>query len=354
MDKKVYIPTPSPGSLLNERDRGILARLIQLYILNANPVGSGSLSNFLQDKIKLSPATIRNVMSNLEELDLITHLHTSAGRIPTDKGYRFYVDSLMKKNSLSTVEIQTVNDRLGSLAADNDLYKEASKILGILSGCLGIVEIPHFADCAVQKFDVISLSSERILIVLALDSDKIKTLTLETTFDHDEKNIFYIKNFINERISGRTLKFIRDNFADLINDFNLKDSPLIRLFVDSVDTIFNVSPEGDKLHLAGSKKLLDNPEFEDLDRFRGIIELVENEEIIVHLLDKSELSAGDTKVFIGKELKNDMLDDYSLIVSPYSVGPANGSIGLIGPKRMNYSKMIALINHISEYITFKH
>jgi len=348
----VYIPTTPDNKELLQREKDILRTIIHLYILNASPIGSRNLSKYLEYELKLSPATIRNIMSDLEDMEYISHPHTSAGRVPTDKGYRFYVNSLMKSESLSENELNTVIENL-SFANNETILKDASKILGLLSRYLGIVEIPHLSDLIVHRIELLSLSSTRILVVVALDSNIVRTVTLEAEFEIERKHLESISMFINERITGKPLRYIRDNFEDILNDFASSESPLIRLFVDSIDKLFELQKTTDKIHLAGTQNLLKYPEFEDLERVKGVIELIENEDIIIHIMDQREISEAEATILIGREMHNELLEDYSLVFSNYQIGSASGSIGLIGPKRMNYSKMASLVHSVTEIISKK-
>jgi heat-inducible transcriptional repressor len=331
---------------LSEREKEILRTVVQLYILNASPVGSRTLSKTIQEG--LSPATIRNVMADLEELQFISHPHTSAGRIPTDKGYRYYVDSLVEFEQLTKNEILTLER---TLTNSETVLKDASKILGILSSYLSIVAIPHIVDFRIVKVELIELSSNKLLVVIALDSNLVRTVTLEVDFDFSSDDLYNIRAYINEKVAGKPLKFIRDNFKEMILESNLRDTPLVRLFVDSIDNILDIKDSKDVLHIAGTQNLLEYPEFGDLERVKGIIELMENEDIIVHLLDKYEKNESGIKVMIGKEMENELLDDYSLIVSKYNFGSSSGSIGIIGPKRMPYSKIMSLVQQTANLLT---
>ncbi|TAL67069.1 MAG: heat-inducible transcription repressor HrcA [Bacteroidetes bacterium] len=351
MATKVLISDDSFNRELTSRERDILRSIIHLYILKAVPIGSRHLAKYLEREMKLSPATVRNVMSDLEEMQFISHPHTSAGRIPTDKGYRFYVDSLMDIEKLSGRDILTLKKNL-STSASESVLKDASRLLGMISRYLGIVEIPHLTELIVLKIELIALSSNKILVVLALDSNIVRTVTLESDIHIDLKHLDEITSYINEKISGKTLKFIRDNFFEMVSELGNTDTPLVRLFLGSIDKIFESQSTTDRLHIAGTQNLLKNPEFEDLDKVRGVIELVENEEIIVHLLDKYEETNG-VKVLIGKEIHTEPLNDYSMIVTNYRIGSASGAIGLIGPKRMHYSRMISLVQYVSELISLK-
>ncbi|MBX3044002.1 MAG: heat-inducible transcription repressor HrcA [Candidatus Kapabacteria bacterium] len=334
---------------LSDREREILRQIVQLYILKANPIGSRFLSKYINNDLKLSPATLRNIMSDLEELEYISHPHTSAGRIPTDKGYRFYVDTISKIEKLNKKEILSVQDSLNQ-PEDVAIFKNASRILGMLSKYLGIVQFPNIRDLTIQKIELIELSSSKILVVVALESNIVRTVTIEADFDTDFGQLDELSRNINERVSGRKLSFIRDNFKDIVSDLSLKNAPLIRLFTGSVDKIFSRETSGDRVAITGTHHLLNYPEFEDLERVRGVIELVENEDIIIHLLEQLDDSE-QVKVYIGKELNNNTLQEYSLIKSTYKVGTACGTIGLIGPKRMNYSKMISIVKYVSDYLS---
>ncbi|MFH1051090.1 MAG: heat-inducible transcriptional repressor HrcA [bacterium] len=345
-EKNVILPQSSFERELSERERDILRRIIHLYILKASPVGSRTLSKYIHEE--LSAATIRNVMSDLEDMEFISHPHTSAGRIPTDKGYRFYVDSLGELESLSKNELLALEK---TFTNSDMVFKDASKILGILSSYLSIVSIPQLIDLKVLRLELILLSSSRLLIVIALDSNFVKTLTLETGFNIEHKQLDQICSYINEKISGKPLKFIRDNFREILKDYHLKDTPLMRLFVDSIDTILNIKNLHENIHIAGTPNLLDYPEFGNPERIKGVIELLENEDIIVHLLEKQDDTGKDINVLIGREIQNELLDDYALVISKYKIGTAQGSIGIIGPKRMPYSKMMSLVKHVSDFLS---
>lgn len=334
---------------LSERERQILHKIVHLYILKASPVGSRFLSKYIEKEMKLSPATMRNIMSDLEDLEYISHPHTSAGRIPTDKGYRFYVNSLQSFEKLNSQELSAVKKTLSQGDSDN-LLKNASKILGLLSKYLGIVKFPHLRDLIIQKIELIQLSSTRLLVVLALESKQIRTVTLEADCEIDSGDLDSLSIYINERLTAKPLKFIRDNFTDIIRDSEMRNTPLVRLFTESIDKIFASYQSSERVHIAGTPNLLDYPEFETPERFKGVIELIEDEDVIVHLLDNIEYKDG-VIISIGAEHENIVMSDYSLIKSTYKMGSATGTIGLIGPKRMNYGKMITIVKYISDYLS---
>jgi len=333
---------------LSSREREILRSIVNMYILNANPVGSRPLSKYLEGKLSLSPATLRNVMSDLEDLEYISHPHTSAGRIPTDKGYRFYVDTLKKIEELSEKEINTVHKYIALNDSESEtVLKEASKVLSVISNCIGIVRIPYLKELIVKKIELIPLSSTNLLVVIALDSNIVRTVTLEADFEVHHKYAEDIARYINEKISGKTLGFLRMNFAEIINENLLKDTPLMRLFIDSVDKVFENQSNKVKIITSGTQNIINQPEFEDLSKIKSVIELIEDEDMIIHLLDNLDDYKGSSNIFIGSESGKESLKDYSIIIENYQIGSAKGSIGLIGPKRMNYGKMMSIVKMVS-------
>lgn len=338
---------------LNDRERDILRSIVNLYIANASPVGSRKLSKFIENHLSISPATIRNVMGDLEDMELVTHPHTSAGRIPTDKGYRFYVDYLLQMEKLTEQEHKVIGNFSEEGRDSDTILKETSKLLGILSKYLALVRIPTIKDVIVKKIELIKLSSTHILVVLALQSNIVNTVTLEARFEVKDSHLAKISRTLNERISGKEITHLRTNFSELVTDIDNDVKPLIRLFLGSADKIFDLKSTNNKLFTSGTQNLLELPEFEDISKVKSVIELVENEDIIIHLLDNIP-DKKEMQVYIGSEIGEKSLSDYSLIISNYNLADnSSGVIGLIGPKRMQYNKMLPLVKIVSELLSGK-
>lgn len=335
---------------LTEREKTILRSIVHGYILTANPIGSRVISKQLEHELGLSAATIRNVMSDLEAMGFITHPHTSAGRMPTDKGYRYYVESLMPMaESLAEQEVKAIYDVIQP-QPDDKVLRAASKILGSLSHYLGLVQLPSLSDSVIRKIELLELSSRRLLVVIALNSDIVRTITLESDFEISDVNIAELALILNERISGRTINFVRTNLSALLQDTVADDAfgGLVRVFVDNADTLFaKYSSANEKVHIAGAPNLLEHREFVQTENFRGIIELIESQEIVVHLLESVETHTGSIRVIIGDELPHSTLQEYALVTTNYRMESAAGTIGIIGPKRMNYAKMFAIIQQVA-------
>jgi len=332
---------------MTEREQIILRTIVHLYILHATPVGSSFVATYLERDMRLSPATIRAVMSELELKGFITHPHTSAGRMPTDKGYRFYVDSLMDHENLSNQEEDAVRSNLLH-ASRETILRDASRVLGSVSHYLALVQMPQLAHVIIKKVELIPLSSQRVLVVIALDSDIVRTLTIETDSLTDSMDLEGIARHINERINGKSLNKIASAFPEILSEGS--DRTLIRLFVDQVSRLQEpASTLSETVHVAGAQNLIAHPEFDSTDRLRSVIELVQNEDIIIHLFGSGEDEG--VRVRIGNELANEHLQNYSLIATTYKIGAATGSVGLIGPKRMNYGRMVSLVEFVSSVIT---
>ncbi len=335
---------------LNDRERNILRYIIQQFILTAAPVGSRNITK--KYDLSISPATVRNIMSDLEESGFIDHPHTSAGRIPTDKGYRFYVDSLMDIHKLKSSEKGHISKELGITADTGELLRIASSILSSITKQLAYVSYPKFDTGVLEKLQIIQLSSTRILVVISIKSGLAKTITLEINSEIDSKQIESVQSILNERLSSLTLKEIRTTFAERFKDVETDQKPIIRLFFDSADKIFSDIADKESILITGAKNVIKHPEFVAPEKFQSIVELIEDKDIIIHIIEKSSESF-DKKIFIsiGSENEDKKLEEYSFISKEYNYGDITGTLGIIGPKRMEYAKIVAIIDYLSKILT---
>lgn len=333
---------------LNDRERTILHNIVYSYIQTAIPIGSRYISK--RKEIGLSPATIRNVMSDLEYLGYLGHPHTSAGRIPTDKGYRFYVDELMEIDRLSATDQSVIQSQLQGTIDTDEVLKVASRILGTISHQLGVVTAPQMTSGIFEKLELIPVSSTRLLIVISIRTGLVKTLMMEIHSEINRLKLDEVSRILNERLSGLTLKQIRDTFVERVKEFRNEESGLIRLFIESVDKLFDENRK-DKIHIGGTKSMLSQPEFDSVKNFKSVIELMDNEDIIIHVLENTDTTSGLTTVTIGEESKIENLKDFSVVTTTYTVGDLTGTIGVLGPKRMEYSRMIPLVDYVAKTIS---
>ena len=335
---------------LNIREQLVLQHIIRQYISTANPVGSRTVSK--QMELNLSPASIRNIMSDLEEKGLIGHPHTSSGRIPTDKGYRFYVDTISHFELLSVTEQELIehrleDQRLGTLEA---MVRESGRILSRISQQLAIVSTPLIGKGVLQHLELVPVASNRLMVVLSISSGFIKTIVFDIEADLPRETLEQLTSFLNERLCGLSLREIRESFADRIRDAAPDAPTLIELFLQSGDRLFADELDSARVYVEGIASMVQQPEFGDSDRLRNIIELVENRNIIVHLIDS--IGSPDTiSILIGSEIEEQKLHDYSIIAATYRVGPVGGTISLIGPRRMNYPKLISIVDYLAKCIS---
>ncbi len=335
---------------LSEREKTILRNIIYSFIQTATPVGSRYISK--RHAVGLSPASVRNVMADLEYLGYINHPHTSAGRVPTDKGYRVYVDSLIALEQLSEAEQTAIQMHLQNASPEiDDLLKATSKLLGTISHQLGVVSSPRISSGVFEKLELVQISSTRILVIISIRSGFVRTIMMDVHAEIPRAKLEYLAQILNERFSGMTLAQIRKTFSSRVHDIESESTGLIRLFVDSVDKLFTNSGSADKLHIGGTQSLLAQPEFFDTENFRSIIEILENEDIIVHILEKKKPKEGKVSVSIGQENEDKKLRDYTIVSSQYAIGDTVGTISVFGPKRMNYSKVIPVVDYVAKTIS---
>ncbi len=337
---------------LTDREKSILRYVINQYILTATPVGSRSISS--KYNLGVSPATVRNIMSELEELGYLGHPYTSAGRIPTDQGYRLYVDSLMDSPKLNKEEYELIDNQLEQADFEtNEILKITSSLLSNLTNQLACVSYPKLGNAILTKIQLVPLSSSKILVVISIKTGMIRTITLEIRAKYDKKALRMVEQFLNQRLSGLTFSEIRNTISERIRNYSTKNNePVVRVFLDSVDKIFKDIKSSEDSIITGTKNIINQPEFVDTEHFKSIIELAEDKDIIIHIMDKESTNKnGKVSVTIGKEIEEEKLNDYSIVVKEYNIGQIAGNIGIIGPKRMKYSHTIASVVYMAELLS---
>lgn len=336
---------------LNQREKAILRSIVQQFILTATPVGSRNITK--KYDIGFSPATVRNIMADLEDSGFINHPHTSAGRVPTDKGYRFYVDSLMDIDKLNTKEKGLIENGFSSIADEADeLVKITSKLLSSITKQIACVTYPNLESGILEKIQIISLTSIKILVVISIKSGLVKTITMELDSEIKESQLGSVQSLLNEKLSGLNLEEIRNTFKERLVDADEDQKPIIRLFVDSIDKLFKDDIKSDRLILTGAKNIIQQPEFENPENFQSIIELIEDKDVIIHIMEKSsESKKEEVYISIGSENIEKKLKEYSFISKEYKFGGTSGTLGIIGPKRMEYSRIVAIVDYLAKILT---
>lgn len=336
---------------LNQREKSILRSVVQQFILTATPVGSRNITK--RYDIGYSPATVRNIMSDLEDSGYINHPHTSAGRIPTDKGYRYYVDSLMDIEKLNSKERGLIDKSLKTALDETDeLVKVTSKLLSSITKQIACVSYPNLESGILEKIQIISLTSTRILVVISIKSGLVKTITMELDSEIKESQRESVQVLLNERLSGLNFAEIRSTFKERFVDVEENQKPIIRLFVDSVEKLFKDDISSDRIIVTGAKNILQQPEFENPENFQSVIELIEDKDVIIHIMEKtSETKKEDVQISIGSEHIEKKLKEYSFVSKEYNFGDIKGTLGIIGPKRMEYSRIVAIVDYLATVLT---
>lgn len=336
---------------LNDREQSILRYIVQQFIVTAVPVGSRNITK--RYDIGFSPATVRNIMSDLEDSGFIGHPHTSAGRVPTDKGYRFYVDLLMNRDKIDDTARKVINDSMEGVKKDpEELLNSVSRILSSITNQLACVVYPKLENGVLEKIQLVPISANRLLAVISIRLGLVKTLTLEVQDELNEHDIQRTQTLLNERLAGLRLSEIRATFKERMKDIGEKENDLFTVFFDSVDRIFTESSQGDKIYIAGTKNLIRQPEFETPEKIQNVVDLIEDKEILMHVFEKKFDYPGDQVVIsIGSENELPKMEEYSLVTKEYLIGDVRGRLGVIGPKRMEYAKIVAMVDYISSLLT---
>lgn len=331
---------------LSEREKQVLSNLIEHYIRSADPVGSRIIAN--KFKMGVSSATIRNTLQDLEELGLVRQPHTSAGRIPTDLGYRVYVDYLLKPEDLTDQEKDRIKELiLRQGRGMNDILGQTCRVLSDITHQLGVTIAPRFERGVLRRIELIPLSNERIMAVVVVDSGLARSLIIEVETSIEEGNLREVEQVLNERLAGLSLGDIRTTISKRLADIS-GAGRLIKLIIDSKEKIWTDDIVGD-IRLAGADNLLAQPEFSELDHITRIVRLMEDSRTLKDFL-RDAYEEG-LIITIGRENKFDEIMDCSLVTSSYKVGNITGTIGIIGPTRMAYGKLVSIVDYTARAIT---
>jgi len=336
---------------LSERERAVLEAVIETYVQTAEPAGSRTIAKRYQ--LGLSPATIRNTMSDLEDKGYLYHPHTSAGRIPTDLAYRVYVDYLMRPPAVAQAHAQQLRGELeGQRAAVEAILSRAAQVLGVLTNELGVAVTPTIDEAVLDRLDLLQVSTERLLLVLALRSGAVRTIFVEVPAELAAEAVQKVTVVLNERLAGLTLKEIRATLADRLRDATPAEagsSELLNIFVQEAEGLFDVPiATSGPVHLGSTQPLAGQPEFATRAQLQGLLEVTERRDL---LRDALTARGGEgLTITIGQEHADARLSTFTLVTSTYRCGPLTGVIGVMGPTRMAYDKIAALVNHTSRLV----
>ncbi len=342
------MPNELRDELLSERAQCLLRTLVESYIRDGQPVGSRTLSR--DSGLNLSSATIRNVMADLEELGFVVSPHTSAGRVPTDKGYRFFVDTLLRVRSLDASALPELEAEIhrmldGHGASSKQLIGAASQLLSTVTQLAGVVTLPSTEQASITQVEFVGLSENRVLAVLVLNDREVQNriIQLERYYSPDE--LKRAANFLNEKFRGRTLPQVRE---EILRELSETREHLNQIMIDAITVARKVFADGSEQPLeyviAGETNLMGFAELSSVEKLRRLFEAFNEKRDFLHLLDQS-LRAQGVQIFIGHESGYQILDDCSVVTAPYSLGErVVGVLGVIGPTRMAYERVIPIVD----------
>jgi heat-inducible transcriptional repressor len=329
---------------LNERAQLLLKALIENYIRDGQPVGSRTLSR--DSRLSLSSATIRNVMADLEDLGLVASPHTSAGRVPTDKGYRLFVDTLLKLKPLQHEEIEDIERRLGSEAASGrSLVQSVSQMLSNVTRMAGLVTLPNPHYISLSQIEFIALSENRALAIMVMSNREVENRVVQLERYYSAEELRRAANYLNEAFSGRSLPDVRSLLLRQLQETREHMDQLMKDAIQMAQKVLDTqSEERMEYVIAGETNLMGFAELSNVNRLRRLFEAFNEKHDILRLLDNC-LRAEGIQIFIGQESGYRILDDISVVTAPYMLdNKVVGVLGIIGPTRMAYERVIPIVD----------
>ncbi len=335
---KHEMPVPE----LSERAQYLLKALTERYIRDGQPVGSRTLAR--EAGLKLSPATIRNVIADLEELGLVTSPHTSAGRVPTVQGYRLFVDTLLSVQPLEHALLDELELNLGAEADSRELVETASSLLSDVTRLAGLVTIPRREHASLQRVEFLPLSEHKILAILVISDTEVQNCILNMDRAYSAAELQQFSTFLNEQFAGKEIHAVRNTLVSELRETRENLNRMMATAMDMADRVLGEAEQGSDYVLAGQANLMEFNELCNVTTLRHLFEAFNEKRQILNLLDQCVESEG-VQIFIGEESGYQMLDECSLVTAPYTVdGQVLGVLGVIGPTRMAYERVIPIVD----------
>ncbi len=328
----------------SDRSGQILRALVAQYIREGQPVGSRTLAR--ASGLNLSPATIRNVMADLEEYGFVAAPHTSAGRVPTAKGYRFFVDTLVKLQPLAAVEVSKLQSLLEEEATGDakTVAEVASGALSALTRMAGVVTLPRQRQVTLRQVEFLPLSNQRVLAILVVNDHEVQNRVLNVERAFSEAELRRAANFLNEKFVGQDIREVRTR---ILAELHSTRESVNRMMIDAIavaERALDGGVERSEFVVSGETRLMEFQELSDVEKLRHLFEAFSAQSEILHLLDRS-IDADGVQIFIGEESGYRILDDCSVVTAPYRINDdIVGVLGVIGPTRMAYERVIPIVD----------
>jgi len=335
---------------LTDRQFRVLEAVIEIFVETAQPAGSQAVAK--RSRLGISPASVRSTMGELEARGFLFHAHTSGGRIPTDRGYRLYVNRLMRPAPVPERARARLESEIlpGSRNPIDEILRRAAQVLGVLTQELGVAIGPTLDELVLERLELVRVSSERLLAVLTLQSGLVRTIFVEVPAAVAPGVVEHVSRVLNERLSGLSLREIRGSMSERLRDADhaRQGAELLNIFVAQGEELFDFSGGDGAVVLGSAQPLAEQPEFADNERMRGLLDLTERRDVLRQaFLDHHRRGLTIT---IGSENRDPRLTEFTLVTSAYRTGNVSGVIGVLGPTRMPYDKIIGLVEHTSRMV----
>lgn len=328
---------------LNERAAILLKKLVYSYISDGQPVGSKKLAD--DTDLDVSSATIRNVMSTLEKKGLIIAPHTSAGRIPTEQGYRLFVDNLLEVEPLEKSLLSKLKQELDPDHNTDELINQASQLVSELTHMAGIITVPKASQATLRHIEFLPLSDQRILAIMVINEREVQNRVLHMEREYSSTELQNTTNFLNRHFAGKDIYDVRENLLQEMHQARKDVDSIMQTVIEVADATFTASSESkDQYRIQGEANLVRYSETADRNQLNQLLEVFDHKREVLSLLDRC-IQADGVKVFIGQEAGFKGLGDCSVITAPYSAqGQPVGVLGVIGPSRINYNMVIPVVD----------
>lgn len=331
-----------PEAKVSDRAQHFLKALIERYIRDGQPVGSRTLAK--ETGLELSPATIRNVMSDLEDMGLVSSPHTSAGRVPTVTGFRMFIDSLLTVQDLKAREVEQIRENLAQNTEPTSLLASASRLLSGITHMAGIVTLSRREQATFRQIEFLPLSNHRILAILVTNNGEVHNRILHTHRDFARHELDQAANFLNHSFSGQDMLTVRQRVLEELNKAREDFDQTMAQALKMADEVVHVSEAKEDCVIAGQTNLMEFADLASLDRLRKLFDAFTEKREILHLLDQFQHAQG-VQIFIGEESGYQLLNGCSVVTAPYRVDDqVVGMLGVIGPTRMHYERVIPLVD----------
>jgi heat-inducible transcriptional repressor len=334
---------------LSERQFRVLEGVIQIYVETAQPAGSEAVAR--RSRLGISPASVRGTMSELEARGYLFHVHTSGGRIPTERGYRSYVNRLMRPASIPKSARVKLESEIVPAARNpiEEILRRAAQVLGVLTQELGVAVAPTLDGLVLERLELVRVSSERLLVVLSLQSGLVRTIFVEVPAAVAPEAVEHVARILNERLAGLALGEIRGSLSARLRDAGAAGNgrELLNIFVAEGEDLFDLAGGG-AVVLGSAQLLADQPEFASNERMRHLLDLTERRDLLRRAFEDRHRNG--LTITIGSENSDPRLAEFTLVTSAYRSGGLSGVIGVMGPTRMPYDKIIGLVEHTSRMV----